>query len=161
MIRTARQPRAARCRPAFTLFELVVVLFVTAVISAIAVPRFGDAAARYRADAAARRLAADLELVRVRARTGGGARAVGFDVAAGSYQVLDTTDPDRPLASYVVDLTRDPYRAALVSVDLGGAAQLTYDAYGLPDRSAVVVVRSGPATRTVTVNVVTGKTRIE
>ena len=42
--------------------ELVLVMVIVATLAAIAVPRYAQATSRYRADAAARRIAADLSL---------------------------------------------------------------------------------------------------
>src|SRR5690606_27031377 len=63
-------PQAAQpLRRGFSLLELVMVLTIIAILAAIATPRYANAMARYRADLAARRIAADLLLAQRLART--------------------------------------------------------------------------------------------
>src|SRR5204863_23675 len=61
----------ASSRRAFSLIEITLVLMVMGVLAALAVPRYASALARYRADAAARRIVADLDLARTTARSSG------------------------------------------------------------------------------------------
>ena len=147
----------------FTLYELVMVLGTVAIISAVALPRYGNAVSRYRAEMAARRLAADLTRVRANARTFGAARAVTFDAAGDWYEMPDTPDPDRAGSAlpYRVRLGREPYGADLVSVDLHGAAGLSFDAFGFPNTDADVVIRSGPAVSVVRLAKGTGRAVVE
>ncbi len=66
----------------FTLVELIVVLGIMAIVSMVALPRYTGAMARYRADAAARRIAADLTLAQAEARQASQSRR--FRVSVGS-----------------------------------------------------------------------------
>src|SRR5688500_9245400 len=64
--RPRRQTRAAL---GFTLIEIVMVLFIMAIVAAMAAPRYSQAIARYRLESAAGRVAADLEYARALARS--------------------------------------------------------------------------------------------
>src|SRR5437762_6551307 len=70
---------------AFSLIEMVLVLTIIAIASAIAVPRYVGSIARYRAETAARRVAADLALAASHAADSGKTQSVVF--VARSYQM--------------------------------------------------------------------------
>src|SRR2546423_11308670 len=72
-------------RRAFSLIEMVLVLAILAMVSAIAVPRYAGSIARYRAETAARRVAADLALAAAHAADAGKPQLVVF--VARSYQM--------------------------------------------------------------------------
>ena len=151
-------------QPAFSLLELVLVVAIIAILASMAVPRYGHAVLRYRADAAARRVVADLEVARKRAIHAGAARTVSFDAAADSYQLAGMMDPVRPSLPYVVSLGDEPYGATIVSVDFGGETQVTFDAYGLPvgeKGSGGVVVQVGGEARKIVVDSQTGEASIQ
>jgi prepilin-type N-terminal cleavage/methylation domain-containing protein len=139
-------------RRAFHLIELVIVLAILATLAAVAVPRYAAAAANYRVDAAARRVAADVAYAQSTARTTGATQTIVFDATRNQYQVSTVANLDRAAAAYVVDLAAEPYAATIVSVSFGGAPTLSIDAFGFPVATGSVVVRVGAARRTVTVN---------
>ena len=58
--------RSRRC--AFTFIELVIVLLVMGILTAVAAPKFFDSLLFHRVESAARRVKADLELARTQAR---------------------------------------------------------------------------------------------
>ena len=62
-------------RSGFTLIELVMVLAIIGLITAIAAPRYAASLARYRAESAARRVAADLALARREAAASSSSRS--------------------------------------------------------------------------------------
>ena len=150
-------------RPAYTLVELVLVLFIMGVVAAIAVPRLSQSAARQRVDGAASRIVSDLAYARSVARTSSSAVTVLFDPSRNRYAMAGVRDPLRNTAPpYIVDLSQDPYQAAI----LGGAAvaagntapvtgsangtfSITFDGYGEAGTTGWVVVRSGGLTREV------------
>src|SRR5687767_1140695 len=78
-------PALAPAPAALTLVEMVLVVAITALISAIALPRYANSIARYRAESAARRVAADLALAQNSASTTGRPQSIVF-VARG-YQM--------------------------------------------------------------------------
>lgn len=134
---------------AFSLLEIVLVLAVFVVLAAIAAPRYGRAAARYRADAAARRIVSDMALTRKSARSAGARRALSFSVESDEYSVAGMADLRDSSADYRVDLKARPYEARILSADFGGDAELVFDGYGAPDSGGRVRVQVGEAVRTV------------
>lgn len=137
------------------------VLSIITVVAAIAAPRFAGADQRYRADAAARRIAADLDYVSRTARARAAAQSISFSVTTDSY-----TSSARPLdvgpdQAYVVRLDVSPYRAAISRVDFEGGAEIIFNGHGMPDRDGLVVIEAGRASRRVLVSAATGEVTIE
>jgi prepilin-type N-terminal cleavage/methylation domain-containing protein len=145
----------------FSLIELLIVLTILAVLVTIAQPRYAAAVSRYRASAAAQRIAADLALAQSRARNTSSSRSVVFDVAGNSYQLPLETDPANSGATYTVSLGHYPYQATLLSTDFGGTSQIVFNGYGIPSNGGAVVVQAGNASNTVTIDSTTGMTSIQ
>ena len=146
-----------------TAVELVVVVFILAIIAAAAVPRYVDSLMRARVDAAARRIVADLAAAQARAKATSSNQTVTFVVPpqGSQYRIVGMSDPDRPGAAYSVDLTASPYQATLSSVDLGNDTTLVFNGYGVPDSSGTIVVQAGNYTKTVTIDSSTGMARVQ
>ena len=145
---------------AFTLIELALVVAAVAVLSAIAVPRYGSALARYRVDLAAKRVAADLMLARSTARATSTTQVVDFSTPANGYTLINFRAPDGGASDYAVRLADEPYNAAIGAVGVGpdaAAVTVSFDRYGTPDRAGTVVVTSGGYAKTVALDAVTGK----
>ena len=148
-------------RPGFTLVEMLIVLAIIGVIAAIAMPRWLRAMSHYEADAAARRLAADLTWAQSRAHNTSSSQTVHLNPTNGSYQLLGVADPDHATQSYSVDLTQPPYRSAIVSASAADAnSNIVFDGYGAPATSGTVVIQAGDFQKTVTVNAGTGSITI-
>lgn len=145
----------------FSLVELALVLAILATVALVAAPRYAGALANYRADAAGRRVVADLELARATARQTSAAVSVTFDAAAARYSFVGLPDPDRRGTPYAVDLAADPYHARLSAVTLqaggAGGATITFDGYGSANVSGAIEVSSGGVTRMVEIDAATGK----
>lgn len=150
----------AQRHPAFSLIEVIFVVAIVAVLAAMAMPRISSATFRYRADAAAQRVAGDLNLARKRASHGSTAQKVIFNVDADSYRLPGWSDPDHPAAEYAVSLAGDPYCATIVSADFGGALEVTFDGYGVPDSAGTIVVQAGTYRRTISVDADTGRATV-
>lgn len=143
-------------RRAFTLIELTMVLAIIAIISAMAIPRFGASLVRARVDQAAGRVAGDIALLRSLAIREGAALALSFNPAVDAYQMPGVPHPDHPASGYQVDLSAIPYEVDLVSADFGGEAHLVFDGYGVPQAAGQVVLRAGGEVRAVTVAALSG-----
>lgn len=145
----------------FSLFELVVVLVIIGTIAAIAVPRYAESDARYRAEAAARRIVADLALARTRAYTSGETVTVTFDVPADMLSAPGMRGLDKASSDYVVRFAEAPYRARLISADFGGLPTVDFDGYGMPSSGGSVVVRVGRTQKTIVLDPGTGKAKVQ
>lgn len=150
-----RAPTATGVR-AFTLLELVIVLVIVAMLGAMAVPRYVQAVARNRLDAAANRLVADLTLARRRAIAQSRSQKVGFDVSTESYNFAGIADFAHPDGTYTVSLAAEPYLANIESADCGGDATLIFNGFGYPDSAATIQLVVGNEKRSVVVDATTG-----
>mgnify|MGYP001594843253 CR=1 FL=1 len=145
---------------AFTLVELLCVMIILALMAGMAVPRYASFLAVERAEAAVRRITADLALAQRRSAFTSTSRTVTFDVAANAYQLVGMDDPSHPGKPYVVYLGEEPYGATLVSADLGGDANLTFTGYGDPDSGGTIVIKVGDRTKTITIDPQAGIRRV-
>ena len=136
------------------------VVATIAVLAAIAAPRYRSSLAIYRADAAASRVAADLTAARTRAVTLSAGQTVTFVVASGIYQVAGEGKLDRRSGAYSVNLTEEPYRSTLVSVNFSNQTQVTFNGFGLPTVGGAVTLSSGGVQKTVTVEASMGRVSI-
>lgn len=150
------RPRITIANSGFSLLEVVLVAAIVAIFAAIAVPRYGSASARRRADLTAGRVAADLRLAQAHARVASSASTVCFYPVTEEYLLTDIPAPDGASGSYRVVLSSEPYRTDLVSADFTGAAQVTFDGWGLPNSGGTVVVAAGSQQRTITIDGPTG-----
>jgi len=150
--RTTRHGGRSATRQGFSLLEVVLVLVIIAIAAAIAVPRHAAAVARYRAENAARRVAADLVRARSLARQTSSDQTVVFDPAADAYTLVGFDDPDHPGRSYTVALSGRPYHATLTGATFGEGAGVTFDGFGAAQVGGTVTVAVGDYTWTVSVN---------
>ena len=143
-----------------SLIEMVLVLAILALLSAIAAPRYASSIARYRAEMAARRVAADLALAQARAGEAGRPQSLVF--VARSYQMPGVPYFDRKAyGDYTVDLATDPYNVTRVAAEFGGDAQVSFDLYGAPDTGGSVVIEVGDARRVVILHPESGRVEIK
>ncbi len=143
----------------FTLIEVLVVLAVMAVLAAMAVPRYGRALARYRVDAAARRVVADMSYARQRARAMSQSVTVKFGTSW--YTIVGMSDPDHRSASYVVDLAQEPYLVEIQGADFDGMSEVTFNGFGTPSAGGMLKICAGKIERPVYLDVRTGETTTE
>lgn len=143
------------------LIEVVLVVAIMAIFSAIAAPRYGRATGRYHLDLAARRVAADLRLAQSAARAASSSRTVVFTAATDQYQLQSVTSPDGKTGDYTIALSTDPYRADLTEADFNGVSQVVFSGWGLPDCGGVVTLSVGSQQKTITVDGETGHIGIQ
>ena len=148
-------------RTGMSLVETSIVLAIIATMAAVAAPRYASSLARYRVDAAARRVTVDLESARRHARLTSAPCTVTFDVAGDRYTVSGVADLRAGGGPYEIELWADPYAASLDAVALGPGTIISYDGYGMPDVSGTITVRVGSFTRIVGVDAATGKAAVQ
>lgn len=159
-MKTQARRHAGDARAGFSLLELVIVLGIVMALAVMAAPLYGNSLSRYRAEMAANRIAADLNLARRRARTSSASCSVVFNPATDTYSIPGMAGLRRSSATYVVQVGDAPHRADLVSADFGGNTTVVFDAYGVPDAGGTVVVKSGCFTRTVTLDAGSGRAEV-
>lgn len=147
--------------PAFSLLEVLLVLAIIAIAAVLAAPRFSRAGARYRADLAARRVAADLRLAQSQAKAASAARTVSFAPATEQYQLVGVSPLDGAAGDYTVILSAEPYTADLASANFNGSPQVIFSGWGLPNYGGTVVISVSGQQRTVTVDGATGRVSIQ
>lgn len=154
-----RRPAGAG-RAGFTFLDLVITVLIIGILSAVAAPKFADTLHRTRAEAAARRIKADLGFVRQTAISESATLSVSFTPASNDYSIPGLPDLNRPGQTYAVALNSPPYDATLVSATLGADSDVQFDRYGKPDSGGLITVESGGYQQTVTVDPETGKASI-
>jgi len=143
-------------RGAFTLIELALVLVILGIFAAVLAPRYGDAIARSRVDAAADRVIAELGRAGERARASGVGWTVWMDVTTERLWWTETDDFQPFSADFGVDLGAEPYRTDLSWASIGGSPKADFDPFGRPTRDGVIVITHGDTGRTITVASDTG-----
>ncbi|MCK4343311.1 MAG: prepilin-type N-terminal cleavage/methylation domain-containing protein, partial [Phycisphaerae bacterium] len=154
-----RDCHVGRRRPflrGFTLLELVMVVAIVAILASVALPRFANTLGRHRIEAAARRVAGDLNLARRQARLSSSDQNVVFDVSAESYQLPGLADLDHPTTGYEVQLDEQPYEVEILSAVFDADAEIIFDGYGIPDSGGSVVLVGGGYQITISVDAESG-----
>jgi prepilin-type N-terminal cleavage/methylation domain-containing protein len=147
----------------YTLIELVVALLVCSILLAAAIPKYTDALLQYRVDAAAKRIAADIDFMQRQAIAKSASQSMIFTPSGGSpgtpntYSMPTIQYVDRAATGAVVDLAQHPYQATLLSANFGGTTTLTFDRYGALTSGGTIVIGVGAAQKTITVNGDTGR----
>ena len=148
-------PSTTQNHSGLSLLELVVVIAIVAVVSAIALPRYAGAVTRYRGELAARRIVTDLNFARIKARQTSSAIAVVFDTTREHYSI-ETAPPT------LVVLTDKPYKVKLCTANFGGSNTVQFDGFGTPNSGGIVVLTAAPGRKTIVVlNGDTGKASVQ
>jgi type II secretion system protein H len=145
-------------RRAFTIFELVVVLMVMGIFTAVTAPTFFDSLLFHRVETAARRVKADLELARTQARLTSASQTITFTNS--TYTISNTQNLDKPGSLYYVDLTKQPYSLDSATANFSNLSKVSFDGYGTPLSGGTVVLKAKSHTCTVTVDATTGNVTI-
>ena len=142
----------SRSRPAFSLIELVIVTMILGCLAGIAIPRVANSLSLRRVESAAKRIIRDLELAQQQAKASSASRAVAFDVASDSYELVGMRHLAGSTKPYLVYLSDEPYRATILSADFEGDTEIVFDGYGIPDSGGTIMVAVGGHQRDVTVD---------
>ncbi len=157
---------AARSRRGFTLVDLTLTLLILGIVTATATPKLSATVLRYQVDAAARRVEADINYVQGHARYTSAPCSLTFTASPPSYTTTGVAQINNSGQAYAVNLNTIGYSVAL-SASLNGGTTLSYTASGVPQAgsplvaltSGTITITSGNQTKTVTIDLVTGKAR--
>ncbi len=138
-------------RRGFSLLELVIVMTLLAIVGGIAMPRYTASLTHHRAEAAARRIAADLAYVRRQARSTSSAQTVTFDLQAHEYSG----------AGLSVRLADDPYKAMILKARFNDEAWIVFDGFGVPSSGGTVVIQVGNRQKTITLDRDSGRVTVK
>lgn len=147
-----KHTRSSSPTRAFSLVEVLLVVAIMGIIAAMAAPRYAAALNSYRADATARRIAADISMAQARARTTSSSRTIVFDADSNTYKIAGERDLSVSTDTYTVDLSGSPYFARLSRFGFGGNATLSFNGYGVPSGAGTVLISVGATTRTVSID---------
>ncbi|MEZ6193024.1 MAG: hypothetical protein R3C45_17265, partial [Phycisphaerales bacterium] len=126
----------------------------------IAVPRYANALARYRADAAAKRIIADLSYARELARSSSARSQVEIKPGSDQIHISGIPNPDGG-GDWLTYLSRGPYYADITNVSFNGDTTVKFDGYGSPNFGGKIIVRVGSEIRTITLSADTGKAVVQ
>ena len=157
--RSIRKLRAKR--PAFSLVEAVFVTAIIGIISAIVLPRYAGFVAMQQTQAAARRVLSDLTYAQRQARLTSSPKTVVFTVGTGTYELAGMNSLDRDADAYIVDLSKDPYRAGIAVASFGGDSTVIFDGYGAPDTGGIVTISVGIYRQSISVDGGLNRPRID
>ena len=146
---------------AFSLLELVLVIAIVAVLATIAAPRYASSASRYRSEAAARRIVADLALARSQAYGTSATKTVKLDTETDLLVIAGVSPFDGAGSYYATDFSEDPYCADITRADFGGDNGLYFDIYGKPNSGGSVVLQVGDHEQTIYLDANTGKASVQ
>lgn len=166
-------------RHAFTLIEILGVVVILGIISAVILPQMATRDDQ-RAAAATRVVMADLLYAQNRAIAQQKTHFVVFDVTGKNYRVLESWAPATTIKNPVDGSTFQVYFASgamkemnLVSASFDGKSVVAFDAMGIPQSvdpmtgvmtplvSGTVVVGSGTFTMTVTISPYSGELTVQ
>ncbi|MEM9881347.1 MAG: hypothetical protein AAF800_00325 [Planctomycetota bacterium] len=147
-----------RPRPAaFSLIELVLTTLIVGLLAAVAVPRYAQASANVRLDAAARRVATDLKHAADLARTRSGPVVIGFNQITDQVSIFYVDPGPTTVTASLTELGGPPYRVSIVSADFNGVGLLGFDGFGQPEFGGTVTLRAGGRELMLNVDAATGE----
>jgi Tfp pilus assembly protein FimT len=132
--------------------ELMVVLLVMGIVAAVATPSFYSSLQYHEIETAARRMVLDLEHVRHAARIKSQPQTLTFTNNTTYTLSPGIANLDGSGEAYSVDLSEAPYSLEDVTLNLGGATEISFDGYGNASVGGTIVLELGNQTRTVSLN---------
>lgn len=143
------------------MIELIIVITLVSVLSAVAIGRWRNFTVRQRAEAAAQRIVRDFAYVQSVARSWGSAQTLTLNQAAGSYALTGATALDRSTGGYSVNLAAEPYNARISALDVDAAKPFLFNGYGLPDHGGKIDITVGDVVKTILIDADSGKAVIQ
>ncbi len=115
---------------AFSMIELVMVMVIIGVVTAIAIPKFADAATGRKISAAKNTLQNDIEMMKIRSRATSQPHLIKFYLDEDFYIIFEGTTVEREAIILLRDLSADPYGVDLLKTNLGVDAYSSVTVYG-------------------------------
>lgn len=115
---------------AFSMIELVIVVAITGIIAAIAVPKFADAGSGRRVSATKKTLIADVEMAKLRARASSKPHVIKFYPDTNNYIIVEGTDIKRQAVIHSRDFNSEPYAVGISRTNLGVNQYAVINAFG-------------------------------
>lgn len=144
----------------FTMVEIIIVVVIIAIAALAAVPMMSSAAS-LQIRSAANMITADLEYAKSMAISRGQDFSVVFDDGTESYQIEDQVGviqhPVKKGFPYEINFQNDGRlsKVDITNVSFAGS-KVTFDCLGSPDNGGTVILQADGATKTITVEPVTG-----
>jgi type II secretory pathway pseudopilin PulG len=146
------------------MIELTIVVLIMSILAAASAPAFLNSLLFHRVETAARRVKADLDYARQRARLTSTAQTVTF--TGSSYTLNGAKSLTNPNQVYTVNLQASPYLLDTATANFAGTQIISFDGYGTPSAGGTpsvggtVVLSAKDHQCTVTVDAVSGTTTI-
>ena len=140
------------------MIELTIVILITGILAAVTAPAYLDSLLFHRVETAARRVKADIEYARQRARLTSTAQTVTF--AGSTYTLSGAKSLTNPTKTYTVNLQKSPYSLNGATANFAGSQIISFDGYGTPSAGGTVVLSAKDHQCTVTVEAVNGTATI-
>jgi type II secretory pathway pseudopilin PulG len=139
--------------------EMVIVVMIMGIATAVAAPAFLNSLAYHRLEAAAQRVRVDIELARHTARLTSTTQSITF---AGTTYTMSagSNHMDSPTAPYVVKLGDSPFEVESVTANFNNGQVVSFNGYGAPAASGTVVLTANGRSATVTVDANTGNASV-
>lgn len=153
--------QARRASGGFSLVELILVAVILGTVAAVALPRYADALARYRIDAAARRVVADIQHAQAHAESTSSSVTLRVRAELNRIESTDVPALDNPDGTYETRLAEAPYNTQIYAGQFGGDELLIFDGYGRPDSDGTIILRNSSTIRTINVDADTGEAVIQ
>ena len=115
---------------AFSLIEMVMVVTIIGIVSAIALPQFTSSQTGSRISVAKKIILSDIEIVKLRARATSKTHIIKFYPADNRYIVYEGTTLNRNSAVLLRDLSESPFELGIDLTSLGKSQTVTITAYG-------------------------------
>jgi prepilin-type N-terminal cleavage/methylation domain-containing protein len=138
-------------RSGFSYIELVIVVLIISILSAVAAPRYLNALENTRVDAIVKRVVADMQIAKRRAQLTSKNQTVTFLVSENRYEIVGMNDLDHPNQSYGYRLGANDGKAKLISANFGGSSDLGFDIYGRPANTGTIVIDISGSNHTITI----------
>jgi Tfp pilus assembly protein FimT len=140
------------------MIELAIVVLIISILAAVSAPAFLNSLLFHRVETAARRVKADLDYARQRARLTSTAQTIVF--TGSSYTLSGAKSLTNPNQLYTVDLQASPYSLDTATANFASSQIISFDGYGTPSAGGTVVLTAKDHQCTVTVDAVSGTTTI-